>query len=302
MVQNPGWGFRLMAMLTMTTGTAFIMYLGELIDEKGIGNGMSIIITAGIIDSIPTALYQTFVMVSPFDPARQQLPYWKLGIMLVLLVFVVMGVVAIIQGQRKIPVQYAKQIRGRRVYGGQSTYLPLRVNQAGVIPIIFAQSIILFPATIGGFIPNETVRNAFLSFGPGQAAYVVLEGLLIVFFAYFYTAITFNPTDTANNLQKYGGFLPGIRPGKGTAEYLDFVMTRVVTSGAIFLTIIALFPSIISSSRVLNIPFLIASFFGGTGLLIIVGVVLDTLKAIESQLVMRHYDGFIKKGTIKGRR
>lgn len=301
-VAEPGWSFRLLAMLTMTTGTAFIMFLGEMIDERGIGNGMSIIITAGIIDSIPTALYQTWIMVSPFDPARQQLPYWKLGLMAILLVGVVMGVVAIIQGQRKIPVQYAKQIRGRKVYGGQSTYLPLRVNQAGVIPIIFAQSIILFPATIGGFIPHEGIRNMALSFGPGKLSYTVLYGLMIVFFAYFYTAITFNPTETANNLQKYGGFIPGIRPGKTTAEYLDYVMTRIVTSGSIFLAVIALLPNFISSPKILNIPFLMASFFGGTGLLIIVGVVLDTLKAIESQLVMRHYDGFIKKGAIKGRR
>ena len=301
-VTDPGWSFRLMAMLTMTTGTAFIMYLGELIDEKGIGNGMSIIITAGIVESIPTALYQTFIMVSPFDIARQQLPYWKLGLMGVLLVSVVMGVVCIIQGQRKIPVQYAKQIRGRKVYGGQSTYLPLRVNQAGVIPIIFAQSIILFPATIGGFIPHEGIRSMALSFGPGKISYTVLYGLFIVFFSYFYTAITFNPTETANNLQKYGGFIPGIRPGKATAEYLDYLMTRIVTSGAVFLAIIALLPNFISSPKILNIPFLMASFFGGTGLLIIVGVVLDTLKAIESQLVMRHYDGFIKKGSIKGRK
>ena len=301
-VPDPGWGFRLMAMLTMTTGTAFIMFLGEMIDERGIGNGMSIIITVGIISSIPTVLYQTWIMLSPFDLARQQLPYWKLAFMGVLLVGVVMGVVAIIQGQRKIPVQYAKQIRGRKVYGGQSTYLPLRVNQAGVIPIIFAQSIILFPATIGGFVPNETIRNMAMSFGPGKLSYTIMYGLMIVFFSYFYTAITFNPTETATNLQKYGGFIPGIRPGKSTAEYLDFVMTRIVTSGSIFLMIIALLPNFISSPKILNIPFLMASFFGGTGLLIIVGVVLDTLKAIESQLVMRHYDGFIKKGSIKARR
>lgn len=302
-VPNPGWGFRLMCMLTMTTGTAFIMWLGEQIDNYGIGNGMSIIITAGIIESLPEALRQTWVLLSPLDPARQQLPWWKFIIMIGLFVGAVIFLILIIQGQRKIPVQYAKQIRGHRVYGGQSTYLPLKVNQAGVIPIIFAQSVILFPSTIAGFFPNagfltELAKNI----GYGSGLYMLIDACLIVFFTFFYTAITFNPIEVSDNLQKYGGFIPGIRPGRNTAEYLDYLMTRIASSGAIILALIALFPKIVSSPVVLNIPFLIASFFGGTGLLIIVGVVLDVMKSVESQLVMRHYDGFIKRGRLKGRR
>lgn len=302
-VPNPGWGFRLMTILTMTTGTAFIMWLGEQIDQYGIGNGMSIIITAGIIASLPTALWQTWILLSPFDLARQQLSWWKFGLMCVLFVGTVVGVILIVQGQRKIPVQYARQIRGHRMYGGQSTYLPLKVNQAGVIPIIFAQSVILFPATIAGFLPNAGPLTAVARYlTMGTITYSLVYALLIMFFTFFYTAITFNPVDVSENLQKYGGFIPGIRPGKNTAEYLDYIMTRIATSGAVFLAVIALFPSVISSPRVLNIPFLIASFFGGTGLLIIVGVVLDTMQQIESQLLMRHYEGFIKKGKLKARR
>ncbi|HXV28246.1 MAG TPA: preprotein translocase subunit SecY [bacterium] len=302
-VPNPGWGFRLMTMLTLTTGTAFIMWLGEQIDQYGIGNGMSIIITAGIIESIPTALWQTFILLSPFDPARQQLAWWKFVLMIGLFIGTVIGVILIIQGQRKIPVQYAKQIRGHRMYGGQSTYLPLKVNQAGVIPIIFAQSVILFPATIAGFFPKAGALTSVAQWlSHGTVSYSILYALLILFFTFFYTAITFNPIEVSENLQKFGGFIPGIRPGKNTAEYLDYIMTRVAASGAVFLALIALFPNIISSPKVLNIPFLIASFFGGTGLLIIVGVILDTMKTIESQLLMRHYEGFIRKGRLKARR
>ncbi|MFZ5802303.1 MAG: preprotein translocase subunit SecY [Candidatus Omnitrophota bacterium] len=302
-VPNPGWGFRLMTMLTLTTGTAFIMWLGEQIDQRGIGNGMSVIITAGIIEAMPSAIWQTYLLLSPFDLARQQLAWWKFVLMLALFVGTVLGVILIIQGQRKIPVQYAKQIRGHRVYGGQSTYLPLRVNQAGVIPIIFAQSVILFPATVAGFFPQAgflMTASRFLT--PGHIGHSIIYSLLILFFTFFYTAITFNPVEVSENLQKFGGFVPGIRPGKTTADYLDFMMTRIAASGAVFLAVIALIPSIISSPKVLNIPFLIASYFGGTGLLIIVGVVLDTMKAIESQLVMRHYEGFVKKGRLKARR
>ncbi len=302
-VPNPGWGFRLMTVLTLTTGTAFIMWLGEQIDQYGIGNGMSIIITAGIVESIPTALWQTWTLVSPLDPSRQQLSYWKLALMLALFVFTVVSVVLIIQGQRKIPVQYAKQIRGHRMYGGQATYLPLKVNQAGVIPIIFAQSVVLFPATIAGFFPHTGfLQNTARFLHSGSIVYSVIYALFIIFFTFFYTAITFNPTEVAENLQKFGGFVPGIRPGRNTAEYLDYVMTRIAASGAVFLAIIALFPNLISSPRILNIPFLVASFFGGTGLLIIVGVILDTMKTIESQLLMRHYEGFVRKGRLKARR
>ncbi len=296
-VPNPGWSFRLMTILTLTTGTVFIMWLGEQIDEYGIGNGMSILITAGIIEAIPTALMQTYSLVR-----FGQLPYWKLALMIALFFGTVIAVVLIIQGQRKIPVQYAKQIRGHRVYGGQSTYLPLKVNQAGVIPIIFAQSIILFPATMAGFFPTQSfLRSIATGLSPGSILYTSLTAFLIIFFTFFYTAITFNPVDVANNLQKFGGFVPGIRPGKNTAEHLDYLMTRIAFSGAIFLALIAIFPNIINSPKILNIPFLIAHFFGGTGLLIIVGVMLDTMKTIESQLLMRHYDGFIKKGKLKAR-
>lgn len=302
-VPYPGWSFRLMTILTMTTGTAFIMWLGEQIDQYGIGNGMSILITAGIINSIPTALWQTYLLLSPFDPAHQQLAWWKFILMLGLFVGTLVSVILIIQGQRKIPVQYAKQIRGQKMYGGQSTYLPLKVNQAGVIPIIFAQSVILFPATIAGFFPNAgALTSVAQALAHGTLLYSVLEAFFIIFFTFFYTAITFNPVEVSENLQKFGGFIPGIRPGKNTTEYLDYVMTRIAAAGAVFLALIALFPSIVSSPKVLNIPFLIASFFGGTGLLIIVGVILDTMKQIESQLLMRHYDGFIKRGKLKARR
>ena len=302
-VPNPGWAFRLMTMLTLTTGTAFIMWLGEQIDQYGIGNGMSVVITAGIIESIPTAIFQTWTLLSPLDPSRQQLAWWKFGLMVTLFVGVVVGVIMIIQGQRKIPVQYAKQIRGHRMYGGQSTYLPLKVNQAGVIPIIFAQSVILFPATIAGFFPRAGFLSSIVhGLAPGSLIYSVLYASFILFFTFFYTAITFNPLEVSDNIQKFGGFIPGIRPGKNTAEYLDYIMTRVAAAGAVFLAIIALLPSIISSPKVLNIPFLVASFFGGTGLLIIVGVILDTMQSIESQLLMRHYEGFIKRGKLKARR
>lgn len=302
-VPNPGWPFRLMTMLTLTTGTAFIMWLGEQIDQYGIGNGMSIIITAGIVASVPTALWQTWIMLSPFDLARQQLAWWKFGLMIVLFIGTVVGVILIIRGQRKIPVQYARQIRGQKMYGGQNTFLPLKVNQAGVIPIIFAQSVILFPATIAGFFPDAGLLTSIAQhLTAGKLLHSVIYAFMILFFTFFYTAITFNPIDVSENLQKFGGFIPGIRPGKNTAEYLDYIMTRIAASGAVFLAIIALFPNVISSPKVLNIPFLVASFFGGTGLLIIVGVVLDTMTQIESQLLMRHYDGFIKKGKLKSRR
>lgn len=297
-VPNPGWGFRIMAMLTMTTGTAFIMWLGEQIDKFGIGNGISILIAAGIVESIPEAFRQTVVLAN-----TGQLAWWKLIIMAALFFGTVIGVICIIQGTRKIPVQHAKQIRGSRVYGGNSTYIPLKVNQAGVIPIIFAQSVILFPATIAGFFPQAgslTSVAHFLSYG--SLGYSIIYGGLILFFTFFYTAITFNPIEVADHLQKSGGFIPGIRPGKTTAEFLDFVVTRIAASGAIALFTIAIFPSIVSSNWFLKLPFLVASFFGGTGLLIIVGVILDTMKAIESQLLMRHYEGFIKHGKLKSRR
>ncbi|MCM8782757.1 MAG: preprotein translocase subunit SecY, partial [Candidatus Omnitrophica bacterium] len=251
-VQHPGWPFRMLTMITLTSGTAFIMWLGEQIQERGIGNGISLIITAGIISRIPTAMYQLFSLVSPFKPEKAQLNIFTLIIMSVMLVAVVVGVIVITQGQRKIPIQYAKRIVGRRVYGGQSTYIPLRVNQPGVIPIIFAQSIILFPATVASLIPNPAMQNLASVLMRGNVIYNTIYCLLIIFFSYFYTAITFNPMDVAENMKRDGGFVPGIRPGKATSEYLDFVMTRITLPGAIFLAIIAILPSLISGS--LKIP------------------------------------------------
>jgi len=298
-VQFPGWGFRLLTVLTLTTGTAFIMWLGEQIQEKGIGNGISLISTAGIISRLPTAVFQLISLVMPGTQGEAQIDPFKLVFLAIMFVAVIVGVVIITQGQRKIPVQYAKRVVGRRIYGGQSTYIPLRVNQSGVIPIIFAQSIILFPATIAGLVPNRALQGMASALMMGRPLYYVIYSLLILFFCYFYAAITFNPIDMANNMKRYGGFVPGIRPGKQTAEYLDFIMTRITLPGAMFLTVIAVLPSVINSQ--LGIPFLVASFFGGTGLLIIVGVMLDTTRQIESHMLMRHYEGFMKKGRVKGR-
>ncbi len=300
-VQNPGWAFRLLTVITLTSGTAFIMWLGEQIQERGIGNGISIIITVGIISRLPTAIIQLISLVRPTGTAsRSQLQPFTMILLAAMMIAVVLAVVMITQGQRKIPIQYAKRIVGRKVYGGQNTFIPLRVNQAGVIPIIFAQSLILFPATIAAIVPNPMIQRIAGSLNRGDWVYNVIYSLLIIFFCYFYTAITFNPVDVADNMKKYGGFVPGIRPGKATAEYLDFIMTRITLPGALFLALIAILPTIISSS--LKVPYLIASFFGGTGLLIIVGVMLDTMRQIESQLLMRHYDGFMKRGRIRGRR
>ena len=299
-VQFPGWPFRILTVITLTSGTAFIMWLGEQIQEHGIGNGISLIITAGIVSRIPAAIYQLAQLVSPFSPERSQIDPFTLVLMAGMLVAVVVAVVAITQGQRKIPIQYAKRVVGRKIYGGQSTYIPLRVNQAGVIPIIFAQSIILFPATIAGLVPSQAIQNMASMLTRQTFVYNIVYSLLIIFFCYFYTAITFNPIDISNNMKRYGGFVPGIRPGRQTAEYLDFIMTRITLPGAAFLAIIAVLPSIIS--KALKIPYLVASFFGGTGLLIIVGVMLDTMRQIESHLLVRHYEGFMKKGRVRGRR
>lgn len=299
-VENPGWSFRILTVITLTTGTAFIMWLGEQIQERGIGNGISLIITAGIISRLPTALYQVVALLSPFSPEKRQISFLTIAVMSAIGVLVIVAVILITQGQRKIPVQYAKRVVGRKVYGGQSTYIPLKVNQAGVIPIIFAQSLILFPATIAGFIPNAGFQRIAQSLVRGQGLYTVFYSLLIIFFAYFYTAISFNPADVAENMKKYGGFVPGVRPGKRTAEYFDFIMTRITLPGAVFLAFIAVFPDMLGAW--LKIPYLIASFFGGTALLIVVGVMLDTMRQIESQLLMRHYEGFMKKGRLKGRR
>lgn len=297
-VENGGLWFRLLTMITLTSGTAFIMWLGEQITERGIGNGMSILISVGIISSLPTALRFVIQLLSPFSPEKSQIEPYTPVIMICLFVLVILFVVLITEGQRRIPVEYAKRIVGRKVYGGHSTYIPLRVNQSGVIPIIFAQSIILFPATIGQFVPQ--LQRFAESLMRGHLLYTIVYSFLIIFFAYFYTAVTFNTQDVAQNMKKYGGFIPGIRAGKPTAEYLDSVLTHITLPGAIFLAAIAVFPDWIMAW--LRVPYLVASFFGGTGLLIIVGVMLDTMRQIESHLLMRHYDGFMKKGHLRGRR
>jgi len=299
-VMYPGWGFRILTVLTLTTGTIFIMWLGEQIQERGIGNGISLVITAGIISRIGPALQQLFVLISPFNPSHRTIQPITLLIMAGLLVGVVFAVVMITQAQRKIPVQYARRVVGRKIFGGQSTYIPLKVDTSGVIAIIFAQSIIMFPATIAAFIPNPAFQRFAQGLMRGHMLYTVVYALLIIFFCYFYTAIVFNPNDLSENMKKYGGFIPGIRPGTSTAEFLDFVMTRVTLAGAIFIAIIAIFPDFLMAT--LKVPYLVASFFGGTGILIIVGVMLDTIKQVESHLLMHHYEGFLKGARIKGRR
>ena len=291
-VPNPGFGFRLLTILTMTAGTIFIMWLGEMITERGIGNGISLIIFIGIVARTPVEVVNTIrgLLHGAINPVF-------MTFIAVLMIAVTMVVIAFTQANRKVPVQYAKRIMGRKMYGGHTTHLPLRVTAAGVIPIIFAQSIIIFPSTIATFFPNSELMITVQSlFAPGKAIYTILYGLMIVFFTYFYTAIVVNPVDMAENMKKVGGFVPGIQPGKHTAEYIDRILLRITLPGAIFLAAVAVLPDMLM--RYGNIPF----YFGGTSLLIIVGVALDTLQQIESHLLMRHYDGFMKKGRLRARR
>jgi preprotein translocase subunit SecY len=291
-VMFPGWGFRLLTMLTLTCGTIFIMWLGEQITERGIGNGMSLIITIGIIARYPIEVLNTIRAIQ----LGQMTPF-KLVLILLMMVLVIAGVIFMTQGQRRIPVQYAKRVVGRRVYGGQSSHIPLSVNIAGVIPIIFAQSLIMFPGTIAAIFHDVGwLQAVHLVLSPGHVIYVTLYTLIIIFFSYFYTAIVLNPVDLADNMKKSGGFIPGIRPGKRTAEYIDRILTRITLPGAFFLAFIAVLPDLLI--RRANVPF----YFGGTGLLIVVGVMLDTLRQIESHLLMRHYEGFVKHGRLRGRR
>ncbi|HTL71442.1 MAG TPA: preprotein translocase subunit SecY [Candidatus Eisenbacteria bacterium] len=298
-VEFPGWAFRLLTVLTLTTGSTFIMWLGEQIQEKGIGNGMSLIISAGILSRVPTALFQIINLVNPRSSSRGQMDPLTAVFMLFIMVAAIVAVIMITQGERKIPVQYAKRVVGRKVFGGQSTFIPFKVNQGGVMPIIFAQSIILFPATIGIFVPNRMIQQVSSALSSGTLGYTFLTMFLIVFFSYFYTAIAFNPVDVADNMKKYGGFIPGVRPGAPTAEYFDYIINRITLPGGIFLAGIAVAPDLLG--RWLNVPHQVADFFGGTALLIVVGVSLDTIKQIESQLLMRHYEGFMKRGRIRGR-
>ncbi|MBD3165915.1 preprotein translocase subunit SecY [bacterium] len=299
-VPNAHIGFYLLTMITLTAGTTFLMWLGEQIDERGIGNGISLLIFAGIIQRFPSAIINEARLIG--EGIRSPM----MGLVLVgILVLTTAAVVLLTQGSRKIPVQYTKRVVGRRMYGGQSTHIPLRVNTAGVMPIIFAQTIMFFPQTIASFIPQEGALQGLhdwlnTAFGFTSYIYMIFYGLLIIFFTYFYTAVAFNPQDVASNLKKNGGHIPGQKPGKQTARYLDNILTRITLPGSIFLALIAVFPTLLS--KFTDVGFNLTSFFGGTSLLIVVGVALDTLQQIDSHLLMRHYDGLMKSGRMKGRR
>lgn len=290
-VAAPGWAFRLITVITLTAGTAFIMWLGEQITERGIGNGISLIIFAGIVAGMPTAVGNTLRLMQTGEMSA-----FKALILLVIMVAVVGFIVHVERGQRRIPVQYAKRVVGRRMYGGQSTHLPLKINTSGVIPPIFASSIIMFPATVANFIQVPWMQNIARMLMPGHWLYTMLYVGFIIFFCYFYTAIVFNPMDVADNMKKYGGFIPGIRPGRPTAEYIDKVLSRITLGGAIYVSIVCVLPSIFTQN--FNVPF----YFGGTALLIVVGVAMDTVGQIEAHMLTRHYEGFLKSGRIRGRR
>ncbi|MFH0821999.1 MAG: preprotein translocase subunit SecY [Pseudomonadota bacterium] len=283
--------FVILSTITLTAGTAFLMWLGEQITERGIGNGISLIIFAGIVARMPSALGNTVQLVKTGD-----MNFLVLLLLLAIMIMVIAIIVFVERGQRRIPVQYAKRVVGRRVYGGQTTHLPLRVNQAGVIPPIFASSLIIFPATIAQFLDVPFISYLTSWLQPATGVYEVLYVALIVFFCYFYTAVTFNPVDVAENMKKYGGYIPGIRPGKKTSDYIDKVLTRLTFGGAVYISVVCVLPSILIAK--FNAPF----YFGGTSLLIVVGVALDTLTQIESHMIQRHYEGFIRTGRIKGRR
>jgi preprotein translocase subunit SecY len=287
----PGLQFKLMTMLTLTSGTAFIMWLGEQMTERGIGNGISLIIFAGIVARLPAAIVNTLQLVNAGELAMVFIP-----VLLVGMVAVICFIIFVETAQRRIPIQYAKRVVGKKVYGGQSSHLPLKINIAGVIPPIFASSIMMFPATIGTFIQIDWVQRVSAALSPGTIYYYIMFIGFIVFFCFFYTAIQFKPDDVAENLKKNGGFVPGIRPGKRTSEFLDKVLTRLTVVGAIYLSAVCVMPTLMINK--FNVPF----YFGGTALLIVVGVAIDTISQIESHLIMRNYEGFMKAGRIKGRR
>ena len=290
-VPNPGWSFRIMTVITLTAGTAFIMWLGEQMSEKGIGNGISLIIFAGIVARIPTALGNSYKLL-----AAGQLSLFVLIFVMVLMFAVIAAIVFVERGQRRVPIQYAKRVVGLQTFGAQTSHLPLKVNMAGVIPPIFASSIIMFPATIGNFINIPWVQHAAKSMTPGNWAYNIFYVAFIVFFCYFYTAVTFNPVDVAENIKKHGGYIPGKRPGKETSEFLDTVLTKLTFVGAIYISLVCVLPSILIGK--FNLPF----YFGGTALLIAIGVGMDTVAQIESHLITRSYEGFMKGVRIKGRK
>jgi len=314
-VPNPGLGFKLLTILTLTTGTTFIMWLGEQISERGIGNGISLIIFAGIVVDFPRMAQTVVGQVRTGDVTILSVILFA-AVMLAL----VAAIVFVERGQRRLPVSYAKRVVGRKIYGGQSTHLPLRVNTGGVIPIIFAAAVITIPATIAQMIKVPLVQNIAVQFGQGMPLYALLYVAAIIFFTYFYVSIIFNPTDVADNLRKYGGFIPGIRPGKNTSDYIDSVLSRLTLVGASYLAAIAILPEfLISGFKVQTLPWIgtfleanlpqwmtqgmnIEFYFGGTSILIVVCVAMDTMQQIEAQLVMRHYDGFMRRGRLKGRR
>ncbi len=315
LVPTPGWAFRLLTILTLTTGCAFIMWLGEQISERGIGNGISLIIFAGIVVGLPRAVAQTLSGIR-----SNELSLIGILVLIVFMVLVVAFIVYMERAQRRIPVQYAKRMVGRKVYGGQSTYLPLRVNTAGVIPVIFASSLMALPATAAQMFQVPWLQKIADQLAWGQPLHYLLYVVGIIFFSYFYISIIFNPSDLAENMRKYGSFIPGIRSGKRTAEYIDRILTRISLVGAAYLALVAILPDfLLNGVKMQNLPFIgpaidpylpkfitegmgIQFYFGGTSLLIVVGVAMDTLQQIESQLVMRNYDGFLKRGRIKGRR
>lgn len=314
-VPNKGWGFRFLTILTMTTGTVFIMWLGEQISERGIGNGISLIIFAGIVVSLPSGIQSIVGGIRSGDMSPLRALF-----LLALMLGVIVVIVFVERGQRRIPVSYAKRVVGRKIYGGQSTHLPLRVNTGGVIPIIFAASIVTIPSTIAQMVKVPFIQNIAMQFGMGMPLYNLLYIAAIIFFTYFYVSIIFNPTDVADNLRKYGGFIPGIRPGKNTSDFIDGVLSRITLIGAIYLAAVAVMPEfMITGFKVSALPFIgdfldanlprwftqglnVNFYFGGTSILIVVGVAMDTMQQIEAQLVMRHYDGFMRRGRLKGRR
>jgi preprotein translocase subunit SecY len=290
-VLQSGLPFIIMTVITLTSGTAFIMWLGETITEKGIGNGISLIIFAGIVCRMPSAIGGTFRLFS-----AGELNIFVLLLLLIMMIAVIGVIVFVEGGQRRIPVQYAKRIVGRKMYGGQTTHLPLKINSAGVIPPIFASSVIMFPATIANFAPQGWIKDIASYLMPGRLGYEVLYVAFIFFFCFFYTAVTFKPDDVAENMKKFGGYVPGIRPGKKTAEYIEDILEKLTFSGAIYVSVVCVLPSVLISQ--LNTPF----YFGGTSLLIVVGVAMDTASQIESHLLTRQYEGFMKKGHIARRR
>ena len=318
-VSNPGWGFRLLTMITLSTGTIFVMWIGEQISERGIGNGISLIIFAGIVVGLPSAIWSLWQ-----DLQNEQMTIFLVGALLIMMVAVIAAIVFVERGQRRIPIQYAKRMVGRRMYGGQATHLPLKVNSGGVIPVIFAASIVAFPSTLQLVLPWEWLVSMASQLQQGYPLYNIVYISSIMFFCFFYVSIIFNPDEVADNIRKYGGFIPGIRPGRRTSEFIDTVLTRLTFAGAVYLVLVCLLPEfLISGFKVQPVPLIgpgmddfftenglswittgigVAFYFGGTSLLIVVGVAMDTVQQVESQLVMRHYEGFLKKGRVRGRR